>query len=129
MRSRRRSQADGSDLGVDNLGQLILEVIANPDLPLEDMPTLPRKGVLELQAILLHHQFRRLGQQWSQTQAKVGEFIVTSEAWHRDRVLQIPGTVLHWTDTPLTLAPPRRYDWQCKWFEFHIEVYTPSEQP
>ncbi|MEQ2296912.1 hypothetical protein AMECASPLE_029317 [Ameca splendens] len=31
---------------------------------------------------------------------KVGEFLVTSEAWHRDRVLQIPGTVTHWTNTP-----------------------------
>ncbi|KAK5620248.1 hypothetical protein CRENBAI_026721 [Crenichthys baileyi] len=48
MRSNRRSQVDGSGpLGVDNLGTVNIKVIANPDLPQEDMPDTPiRKEVL-----------------------------------------------------------------------------------
>ncbi|MED6266160.1 hypothetical protein CHARACLAT_032884, partial [Characodon lateralis] len=50
------------------------------------------------------------GSQGARPKQKVEEFIVTSEKCHCDRVLQIPGTVAHWTDTPTDPGSTQRVE-------------------
>ncbi|MEQ2285644.1 hypothetical protein AMECASPLE_034006, partial [Ameca splendens] len=80
-------------------GQLILEVIADPNLPLEDLPDTPKEhGARQTGLYYYTTSLDAWGSQGARPKQKVGEFLVTSENWHRDRVLQIPGTVAHWAD-------------------------------
>ncbi|MEQ2223289.1 hypothetical protein ILYODFUR_035228 [Ilyodon furcidens] len=82
-------------------GQLILEVVANPDLPLEDLPDTPKeRGARCTRLNYFTTSLDAWGRNGARPKQKVGEFIVTSKTWHRNRLLQIPGTVAHWIDTP-----------------------------
>ncbi|MEQ2305131.1 hypothetical protein AMECASPLE_034415 [Ameca splendens] len=90
-------------LGVDNMGTSLGDmgtVVANPDLPLEDMPDTPKESGARCTGLYYYTtSLDTSGSHGARPKQKVGGFIVTSETWHRNRVLKIPGTVAHWTDT------------------------------
>ncbi|MEQ2309525.1 hypothetical protein AMECASPLE_039704, partial [Ameca splendens] len=93
-------------------GQLILEVVANPDLPLEDLPDTPKeRGARNTGLYYFTTSLDAWGSQGARPKQKVGEFIVTSENWHRDRYYRFQVLWLIGQTRPLTLAPPRGYKW------------------
>ncbi|MEQ2294011.1 hypothetical protein AMECASPLE_039457, partial [Ameca splendens] len=96
-------------LGVDNLGTVNIRSCCKSRPPPGRLANTPKeRGARSTGLYYYTTSLDAWGRQEARPKQKVGEFIITSEKWHRNRVLQIPGTVAHWTDTPTDPSSTQR---------------------
>lgn len=83
-------------------GRLIGEVVSRTDVPLEDLPNVPREeGARGTNLYYYTTGIDAWGHSGAKSKMKRAEYYVTPESWVRNAVTQIPGSVASRIDTPL----------------------------
>ena len=90
-------------------GNLVREVINNPEIPFMDLPPVPQEeGSRETTLYYCATALDAWASNGARAKEKRAEFIVTPEAWIRDGVRQDPGTMAARVATPIRPAQSRK---------------------
>lgn len=106
LREAEREQAHAAGWDgpweLTNWGRLIKEVLTDPKIPTEELPPVPREdGARSTNLYYCVTGLDAWGSSGANARKKSAVYLVTPEAWYRNRVLQVPGARLDRAATPI----------------------------